>query len=73
MHARRVFVTRLKDTESIFTAIMECDLSEKNYILIPITDFGKKIIDAIPLLINKQATYEFTDHTNVCSFYVLRL
>ncbi len=71
MYAKRVFVTRLKETEKIFTAIKECKADDKNYIILPITDLGRKIIEAIPLLIDKQPVCEFTDETNVCSFYVL--
>lgn len=71
MYSKKVFVTRLLETEKIFEAIMECKPGDKNYIMLPITELGRKIIEAIPLLIDKQPVCEFTDETNVCSFYVL--
>ena len=71
MFTRRVFPTRVTDIDEIFKAILECNPNDKNLIVLPANDSGKKIFKAFPLLINKQPIYEFTDNTNVCSFYVL--
>lgn len=73
MYAKKVFTTRSKNTDCIYKAISECDLADKNYIILPATEAGKKIFKSLPALTGRAPVYLFTDVTNICTFYVIQL